>query len=151
LFGSVFMLLGFLALYFNGPEVAGQHTFDIQALTAFGAGGGFSHTLQLVVFGAIALGFAVKVPMWPFHTWLPDAHTEAPTIGSVLLAAIMLKMGTYGFIRISIPILPHAARTYAPLIGLLAVIAIIYGALNSLAQPALTGLITFRSVGQLGS
>ena len=68
--------------------------------------GGFSHTFQLIVFGAVALGFAVKVPMWPFHTWLPDAHTEAPTIGSVLLAGVMLKMGTYGFIRIALPILP---------------------------------------------
>src|SRR5262245_33051036 len=76
LFGSVFMLLVFLALYFNGPEVAGKHTFDLVTLTAFGAGGGYTHTLQLVVFGAIAFGFAVKVPMWPFHTWLPDAHTE---------------------------------------------------------------------------
>ena len=85
----------------------GKHTFDLAALTAFGAGGGYAHTFQLVVFGAIALGFAVKVPMWPFHTWLPDAHTEAPTIGSVLLAGIMLKMGTYGFVRIA---LPGAAR-----------------------------------------
>src|SRR5215213_7157188 len=98
LFGSVFMLLGFLALFFNGPVVDGKHTFDLVALTGFGANGGYSHTLQLVVFGAVALGFAVKVPMWPFHTWLPDAHTEAPTIGSVLLAGVMLKMGTYGFI-----------------------------------------------------
>ena len=82
LFGSVFMLLGFLALYFTGPD---PHTFDLVRLTEFGASGGYTHGFQLVVFGAVALGFAIKVPMWPFHTWLPDAHTEAPTIGSVLL------------------------------------------------------------------
>src|SRR5262249_23500098 len=98
LFGSVFMLLGFLALYFSSrlDSATGNHSFAIVTLTALG-GAGTSHLFQLVVFGGIALGFAVKVPMWPFHTWLPDAHTEAPTIGSVLLAAIMLKMGTYGF------------------------------------------------------
>ena len=109
LFGSVFMLLGFLALYFNSDLGGGRHTFDLVALQEFGASGGFSNAFQLVVFGAIALGFAVKVPMWPFHTWLPDAHTEAPTIGSVLLAAIMLKMGTYGFVRIALPVLPYGA------------------------------------------
>src|SRR6266487_6742829 len=97
LFGSVFMLLGFLAIYFRGPD---PHTFDMVALQSFGSAGGFGHSFQLLAFGAVALGFAVKVPMWPFHTWLPDAHTEAPTIGSVLLAGVMLKMGTYGFIRI---------------------------------------------------
>ena len=104
LFGSVFMLLGFLAMYFNGP---GPHTFDMVRLQTFAATGGFTHDFQLVVFGAVALGFAVKVPMWPFHTWLPDAHTEAPTIGSVLLAGVMLKMGRYGFIRIALPMLPY--------------------------------------------
>src|ERR1051325_6296265 len=91
-FGSVFMLLGFLGMYFR----ATPHTFDILQLQQGGAGGGFTHGFQLVVFGAVALGFAVKVPMWPFHTWLPDAHTEAPTIGSVLLARLKLKLGAYG-------------------------------------------------------
>jgi NADH-quinone oxidoreductase subunit M len=147
LFGSVFMLLGFLAMYFATPA---PHTFDMQLITAFGASGGFSHTFQLVVFGAVALGFAVKVPMWPFHTWLPDAHTEAPTIGSVLLAGVMLKMGTYGFIRIALPMLPEAARTYAPWIGLLAAIAIVYAALACLAQKDLKRLIAFSSVGHMG-
>ncbi len=150
LFGSVFMLLGFLAMYFSGPTVDGVHTFDMQVLTAFGAAGGFSHTFQLVVFGAVALGFAVKVPMWPFHTWLPDAHTEAPTIGSVLLAGVMLKMGTYGFIRIALPMLPEGARTYAPWIGLLAAIGIIYASLACLAQKDLKRLIAFSSVGHMG-
>ena len=146
LFGSVFMLLGFLAMYFK----AAPHTFDILELQAYGAGGGFTHTFQLVAFGAIALGFAVKVPMWPYHTWLPDAHTEAPTIGSVLLAGIMLKMGTYGFVRVALPILPEGARVYAPWIGLLAAIAIVYAALACLAQKDLKRLIAFSSVGHMG-
>ncbi len=150
LFGSVFMLLGFLALYYNGPVIDGKHTFDLTAITAFGAGGGYAHTFQLVVFGAIALGFAVKVPMWPFHTWLPDAHTEAPTIGSVLLAGIMLKMGTYGFIRIALPVMPEGAIAYAPWIGALAAIAIVYAALACLAQKDLKRLIAFSSVGHMG-
>jgi NADH-quinone oxidoreductase subunit M len=152
LFGSVFMLLGFLALYFSGPidPVTGAHTFDLVAITAFGATGGFSHTFQLIVFGAIALGFAVKVPMWPFHTWLPDAHTEAPTIGSVLLAGIMLKMGTYGFVRIALPVMPEGAVAYAPWIGALAAIAIVYAALACLAQKDLKRLIAFSSVGHMG-
>ena len=147
LFGSVFMLLGFLALYFNGPE---PHTFDLVKLTEFGATGGYAHTFQLIVFGAVALGFAIKVPMWPFHTWLPDAHTEAPTIGSVLLAGIMLKMGTYGFIRIALPVLPEGAQAYAPWIGVLAAIAIVYAALACLAQRDLKRLIAFSSVGHMG-
>src|ERR1700675_2121446 len=147
LFGSVFMLLGFLAMYFASPA---PHTFDMVTLQLFGSAGGFSHAFQLLVFGAVALGFAVKVPMWPFHTWLPDAHTEAPTIGSVLLAGVMLKMGTYGFIRIALPMLPDAARVYAPWIGLLAAIGIVYAALACLAQKDLKRLIAFSSVGHMG-
>jgi NADH-quinone oxidoreductase subunit M len=150
LFGSIFMLLGFLAMYFSGPTVAGVHTFDMQLIQAYAMQGGFSHTFQLIVFGGIALGLAVKVPMWPVHTWLPDAHTEAPTIGSVLLAGVMLKMGTYGFIRIAIPLLPYGAQKYAPWIGLLAAIAIVYAALACLAQKDLKRLIAFSSVGHMG-
>jgi NADH-quinone oxidoreductase subunit M len=149
LFGSIFMLLGFLAMYFTS-DVNGAHTFDILQLQAFAQGDGFSHTFQLITFGAVGLGLAVKVPMWPVHTWLPDAHTEAPTIGSVLLAGIMLKMGTYGFIRIAIPLLPEAAKVYAPWIGLLAAIAIVYAALACLAQKDLKRLIAFSSVGHMG-
>ncbi len=146
LFGSVFMLLGFLGMYFRSEP----HTFDILKLQEFGAGGGFTDGFQLVVFAGVFLGFAIKVPMWPFHTWLPDAHTEAPTIGSVLLAGILLKMGTYGFVRIALPILPDAARSWAPWIGLLAAIAIVYAALACLAQKDLKRLIAFSSVGHMG-
>ncbi|MGZ4149760.1 MAG: complex I subunit 4 family protein, partial [Actinomycetota bacterium] len=121
-----------------------------QLIQAYAMQGGFSHTFQLIVFGGIALGLAVKVPMWPLHTWLPDAHTEAPTIGSVLLAGVMLKMGTYGFIRIAIPLLPEGAQAYAPWIGLLAAIAIVYAALACLAQKDLKRLIAFSSVGHMG-
>ena len=146
LFGSVFMLLGFLALYFQ----AAPHTFDILQLQNGGVLAGMAPSVANLIFGGLFLGFAIKVPMWPFHTWLPDAHTEAPTVGSVLLAAILLKMGTYGFLRISIPILPDAARNYAPLIGALAAIAIVYGALNCLAQTDLKRMIAFSSVGHMG-
>jgi NADH-quinone oxidoreductase subunit M len=144
LFGSALMLLGFLALYFLGP-----HTFDIQVLTRH-AGSDIVPATQNLIFAGLFLGFAIKVPMFPFHTWLPDAHTEAPTVGSVLLAAVLLKLGTYGFIRIAMPILPDAAETWAPWIGLLAVIGIIYGALCCLAQKDMKRLIAFSSVAHMG-
>src|SRR5436190_20224475 len=147
LFGSVFMLLGFLAMFFKGPI---PHTFDIVELSKFAATAGFTKNLQLVIFAGVFLGFAIKVPMWPFHTWLPDAHTEAPTVGSVLLAGILLKMGTYGFVRIALPILPQAARIWAPAIGILAAIAIVYASLACLAQRDLKRLIAFSSVGHMG-
>jgi NADH-quinone oxidoreductase subunit M len=142
LFGSVFMLLGFLAMFFRSE----LGTFDMIALQQVD----FDRTFQMVVFGALFLGFAIKVPMWPFHTWLPDAHTEAPTVGSVVLAGVLLKMGTYGFVRIALPILPHAAEAWAPWIGILSVIAIIYAALACLAQRDLKRLIAFSSVGHMG-
>jgi NADH-quinone oxidoreductase subunit M len=142
LFGSVFMLLGFLAMYFR----ADPSTFDMIALQE----AGFDRTFQLVVFAGLFLGFAIKVPMWPFHTWLPDAHTEAPTVGSVLLAGVLLKMGTYGFVRIALPVLPDAAKVWAPWIGILAAIAIVYAALACLAQRDLKRLIAFSSVGHMG-
>jgi NADH-quinone oxidoreductase subunit M len=144
LFGSIFMLVAFLAVYFQ----AGAETWDIQVLSQAAPLG--SATFQTWAFLGMFLGFAIKVPMWPFHTWLPDAHTEAPTVGSVLLAGVLLKMGTYGFIRIALPILPEGATRFAPMIGVLAVIGIIYGSLCCLAQTDVKRLIAFSSVGHMG-
>ena len=143
LFGSALMILSFLALYFKGGN-----TFDMVELQS--SAQTIAHGTQLLIFGGLFMGFAIKVPMFPFHTWLPDAHTEAPTVGSVILAAVLLKLGTYGFVRIAIPILPEAARSWAPWIGLLAVIGIIYGALGCLAQTDLKRLIAFSSVAHMG-
>jgi len=142
LFGSVFMLVGILALYLH-PQGG---TFDMIALTQAGLPADF----QWWVFAAFFLGFAVKVPVFPFHTWLPDAHVEAPTAGSVLLAGILLKMGTYGFVRISLPILPDAAETWAWFIALLGVISILYGAGVAFAQADLKKLVAYSSVSHMG-
>jgi NADH-quinone oxidoreductase subunit M len=144
LFGSALMLLSFLALFFQ----TGAVSFSMAYLADHTAG--ITHNTQLWIFAGLFIGFAVKVPMFPFHTWLPDAHTEAPTVGSVILAAILLKLGTYGFIRIAIPILPDAAHSWAPWIGGLAVIGIIYGALCCLAQTDMKRLIAFSSVSHMG-
>src|SRR5207249_11865424 len=142
LFGSAFMLIGFIAIYVHSQRAfGGPHTFDMLELARQGASGLFTRNFQNVVFIGLFLGFAIKVPMFPFHTWLPDAHTQAPTVGSVLLAAVLLKLGAYGFIRIALPILPQAAHDWAPWIGLLAVIGIIYGALCCLAQKDMKRLI----------
>ena len=143
LFGSALMILSFLALYFKGGQ-----TFDIPELTTTGAA--IARSTQILIFAGLFMGFAIKVPMFPFHTWLPDAHTEAPTVGSVILAAVLLKLGTYGFVRVAVPILPEAARAWAPWIGLLAVIGIIYGALGCLAQRDMKRLIAFSSVAHMG-
>jgi NADH-quinone oxidoreductase subunit M len=144
MFGSALMLVAFLALFFK----TGAESFAIPYLVE--NGGAIAKNTQVWIFAGMFIGFAVKVPMFPFHTWLPDAHTQAPTQGSVILAAILLKLGTYGFIRIAIPVLPDAAREWAPWIGLLAVIGIIYGALGCLAQTDMKRLIAFSSVAHMG-
>jgi len=144
--GSVLMLVAILALYFINQKTTGIATFDVLKLYKLGIPVGTQYWL----FGAFALAFAIKVPMFPFHTWLPDAHTEAPTAGSVILAGVLLKMGTYGFIRFAIPLFPNAAHDLTPLVSVLAIIGIIYGALVSMMQPDLKRLVAFSSVSHLG-
>jgi len=144
--GSVLMLVAILALYFLNQRTTGVSTFDVLELYKAGLPVGTQYWL----FGAFALAFAIKVPMFPFHTWLPDAHTEAPTAGSVILAGVLLKMGTYGFIRFAIPLFPNAAFDLLPLVSILALIGIIYGALVSMMQPDLKRLVAFSSVSHLG-
>jgi NADH-quinone oxidoreductase subunit M len=146
LVGSVVMLLGILALYFHYHEVTQVWSFDITKYQAASIPTG----LQWWLFLAFFLGFSIKVPMFPFHTWLPDAHTDAPTAGSVILAAILLKMGTYGFIRFSLPILPEASRTFVPMMVTLSIIGIIYGALVAMAQKDWKRLVAYSSVSHMG-
>src|SRR5256712_2483931 len=144
LVGSVIMLLGILALYFayhNDPANLGAYSFDITRYQKYA----FAANLQWWVFLAFFLGFAIKVPMFPFHTWLPDAHTDAPTAGSVILAAVLRKMGTYGFLRFSLPILPEASRHFVPMIVLLSIIGFVYGALGALAQRDWRRLVAYSS------
>ncbi|MEO6124551.1 MAG: NADH-quinone oxidoreductase subunit M [Ilumatobacteraceae bacterium] len=148
MFGSALMLVAFLALFWQVQKTNPDAVFSIPYL--IGHSGDLSRPVQIWIFSGMFIGFAVKVPMFPFHTWLPDAHTQAPTQGSVILAAILLKLGTYGFIRIAIPILPVAAKAWAPYIGGLAVIGIIYGALGCLAQTDMKRLIAFSSVAHMG-
>ena len=146
LVGSVVMLLGILAVYFYHHEVTGIYSFDITRFHQLN----MPFDLQWWVFLAFFLGFAVKVPMFPFHTWLPDAHTDAPTAGSVILAAVLLKMGTYGFIRFSLPILPEATRAAVPWVVTLCIIGIVYGALVAMAQRDWKRLVAYSSVSHMG-
>jgi len=142
LFGSVMMLVAILVLYYQ------YHTFDLPAMLESGAV--LPMALQSWVFLAFFLGFAIKVPMFPFHTWLPDAHVEAPTAGSVILAGVLLKMGTYGFVRFSLPLFPDASRRFVPLLIVLALVSIVYGALVSLMQKDMKKLIAYSSVSHMG-
>jgi len=139
--GSVLLLVAILVLYFYGGR-----TFDVLALSQVT----YPAALQQWVFLAFFAAFAVKVPMFPFHTWLPDAHVEAPTAGSVILASVLLKMGAYGFVRFSLPMLPDASQAMTPLIAALSIIAIIYGAYMALAQVDLKKLIAYSSVSHMG-
>ena len=146
--GSVLMLLGILTLYFEHSRQFGFSSFEISDLMRVSMPLG----VQQWVFWAFFLGFAIKVPMFPFHTWLPDAHVEAPTGGSVILAAVLLKMGTYGFIRFSLPLLPRASmdKTIVQILAVLSIVGIIYGALVSLMQQDWKKLVAYSSVSHLG-
>jgi NADH-quinone oxidoreductase subunit M len=152
LVGSLLMLVAILATAFAFQAGTGSWVgaFDVELLRAHAVAGGFAAALQLFAFAAFFLAFAIKVPMFPFHTWLPDAHVEAPTAGSVILAGIMLKLGAYGFIRFAIPLYPEAAQTYAPAIIVLSLIGIIYGAIVALVQPDLKKLVAYSSVSHMG-
>ena len=146
LVGSVVMLLGILAVYFYNESVTGVYTFDVTQFHQLN----MPEPLQRWIFLAFFLGFAVKVPMFPFHTWLPDAHTDAPTAGSVILAAVLLKMGTYGFIRFSLTILPEATHFFVPMMIGLSIVGIIYGALVAMAQRDWKRLVAYSSVSHMG-
>jgi len=144
--GSVLMLLAIMALYFHYGAESGSYTFNLFELYK----ANIPLAKQYWLFAAFALSFAIKVPMFPFHTWLPDAHTEAPTAGSVILAGVMLKMGTYGFLRFAIPLFPQAAFAAAPILSTLALIGIVYGAIMCIMQSDLKRLIAYSSVSHLG-
>jgi NADH-quinone oxidoreductase subunit M len=143
---SVLMLLAILGLAYLHSTVTGSYSFDVTQLYAMQ----IPPNLQFWFFLAFALAFAVKVPLFPFHTWLPDAHVEAPTAGSVLLAGVLLKMGTYGLVRFAFPLFPLAAAFFAPYIAVLAIIGIIYGALVAMVQPDMKKLVAYSSVSHLG-
>jgi NADH-quinone oxidoreductase subunit M len=146
LVGSLLMLVAILAVAIAHGSETGTFTFAYEQLRGFG----YAESLQGLAFVAFFLAFAIKVPMWPLHTWLPDAHVEAPTAGSIILAGVLLKLGGYGFLRYSIPLLPDASVAFAPIIIGLAVIAIIYGALVAMVQPDLKKLVAYSSVSHMG-
>ena len=144
--GSVLMLIAILWLAYQHQVVHGVPSFDLEALRTLAIPGG----VQTWLFLAFAVAFAIKVPLFPFHTWLPDAHVEAPTAGSVILAGVLLKMGTYGLLRFAFPLFPQAAMAFAPYIAILAVIGIVYGALVAMVQPDMKKLVAYSSVSHLG-
>jgi NADH-quinone oxidoreductase subunit M len=145
--GSALMLVAILALYYQHGVATGTYTFDLPTVARWVLPPGLGQNLMFLAF---ALAFAIKVPLFPFHTWLPDAHVEAPTAGSVILAGVLLKMGTYGFLRFCLPLFPDATLTFAPLVFALALIGIVYGAWVSTVQPDLKKLVAYSSVSHLG-
>jgi NADH-quinone oxidoreductase subunit M len=150
--GSVLMLVAIIALYFMHGDATGTFTFGYPQIQSALASGRMilAPGVELWLFLAFFLAFAVKVPLFPFHTWLPDAHVEAPTAGSVLLAGVLLKMGTYGLVRFNLPLFPQISHLLAPLISMLAVVGIIYGALVAMVQPDMKKLVAYSSVSHLG-
>ena len=144
--GSVLMLIAIIGLAMAHQNATGTYSFDLQRLLALQ----LSPATQTWFFLAFALAFAIKVPLFPLHTWLPDAHVEAPTAGSVILAGVLLKMGTYGLVRFAFPLFPDAAIAWAPLLAILSVIGIIYGALVAMVQPDMKKLVAYSSVSHLG-
>jgi NADH-quinone oxidoreductase subunit M len=145
-FGSVFLLLGLASIVVYGYIMTGKLSFDY----TFHLGFSYPMILQTAAFLLFGLGFAVKIPMWPVHTWLPDAHVEAPTAGSVILAAVLLKMGTFGFVRYSLPLFPDASKYFIPLIFFLSLVAIIYTAMMAIAQTHIKRLIAYSSISHMG-
>ncbi len=150
--GSILMLVGILWLYTLSGSVVDGGTFDLPLIQRLLQEGHvvLPRTTEMLLFGAFFLAFAIKVPLFPFHTWLPDAHVEAPTAGSVILAGVLLKMGTYGMMRFCLPLFPDSSRRFAPAIAVLAIIGIIYGALVAMVQPNLKKLVAYSSVSHLG-
>ena len=148
MFGSLLMLVAIIWLVVYASELTG--TFTSNLLELYKVGPQVPHDIQAWMFGAFFLSFAIKVPLFPLHTWLPDAHVEAPTAGSVILAGVLLKMGTYGLIRFCLPLFPQSAVEYAPIISVFAVIGIIYGALVAMVQPDMKKLVAYSSVSHLG-
>ncbi|MER3522469.1 MAG: hypothetical protein C4317_10135, partial [Acidimicrobiia bacterium] len=152
LVGSLLMLVAILATGWTYQATTGgwSGAFDFLTLRDFAAAGGFAPGFQLAAFGAFFLAFAIKIPMFPFHTWLPDAHTEAPTAGSVILAGVLLKLGTYGFLRFGLFLFPEATVRFAPVLLTLGVVGITYGAIVATMQRDLKRLIAYSSVAHLG-
>jgi NADH-quinone oxidoreductase subunit M len=146
--GSILMLLAIISLWLAAQAQSGQGTFDL--LELINVANALPLHIQMWLFIAFAAAFAIKVPLWPLHSWLPDAHVEAPTAGSVILAGVLLKMGTYGFVRFNLPLFPAASVQAAPTVAILAIIGIIYGALVSFAQTDVKKLVAYSSVSHLG-
>ncbi|MDY6820584.1 MAG: NADH-quinone oxidoreductase subunit M [Deferribacterota bacterium] len=144
--GSLFMMIAIIAVYLKHIDMFNEATFDMLKLSSVS----YPVTFQILIFIAFLFAFAIKVPMFPVHTWLPDAHVEAPTAGSVILAGVLLKMGAYGFLRISLPMAPVATLKFIPLIAILSVVAIIYGAMMSLVQKDMKKLVAYSSVSHMG-
>src|SRR5690606_32271105 len=144
--GSLLMLVAIFYVYVVAGDVLGTYTTDLERISTVA----FSYQAQVWCFAAFALAFAIKVPLFPLHTWLPDAHVEAPTAGSVILAGVLLKFGIYGFLRFAMPLFPHGAAVWAPVLAIVSVIGIIYGAFVAFAQDDWKKLVAYSSVSHLG-